>query len=126
MCHVRGLPRYEDQDLVMRTLGFLVLLVGTLSADVVVLKGGGRVSGRVVDKSDHYEVTSEGVLRTYLKDEVDHIVSSPKEFLGDADTLFDEARADYQKAIALTSPVDQNAVLKGAIAKVTRVREAYS
>jgi hypothetical protein len=112
--------------MLMRTFGFLVLLAGTLSADVVVLKSGGRISGRVVDKPDHYEVTSEGVLRTYLKDEVDRIVSSPKEFVGDSDKLFDEARADYQKALGLSSPAEQNAVLKAAIAKVARAREAYS
>lgn len=109
----------------LRTLGVLLLLAGTLSADVVVLKGGGRVSGRVVEKTDHFEVTSENVLRTYLKDEVDRIVTSPKEFIGDADKLIDDARADYQKALALPTPADQNAVLKGAIAKVAQAREAY-
>lgn len=110
----------------MRVFGFLLLLASSLAADVVVLKSGGRVTGRVVEKSEHVEVTSDGVLRTYLKDEVDRIVNSPKEFLGDADKLFDEARADYQKAIALTSNADQNAVLKAAIGKVARAREAYS
>jgi hypothetical protein len=110
----------------MRVLGFVLLLASTLAADVVVLKGGAKVPGRVVDKADHYEVTSDGVLRTYLKEEVDKIVSSPKEFLGDSDKLFDEARADYQKALGLSSPEEQNAVLKQAIAKVARARESYS
>jgi hypothetical protein len=109
----------------LRTTGVLLLLAGTLSADVVVLKGGGRVAGRVVEKTDHYEVTTDNVLRTYLKDEVDRVVTSPKEFVGDADKLIDEARADYQKALGLTSSADQNAVLKGAIAKVAQAREAY-
>ncbi len=110
----------------MRTLGAFFLLATTLFADVVVLKGGGKVSGRVVEKTDHYEVTVDGVLRTYLKEEVDKIVNSPKEFLGDADKLFEEARADYKKALDASSPADQNAILKAAIAKVGRAREAYS
>jgi len=101
------------------------LLVGTLSADVALLKGGTRVAGRVVEKADHYEITVDGVLRTYLKDEVERIVSSPKEFLGDADKMVDEARADYTKALGLGTPAEQNAVLKAAIAKVAQAREAY-
>ena len=110
----------------MRILGFLFLLTSSLFADVLVLKSGMKVSGRVVDKADHYEITSEGVLRTYLKDEVDKIVNSPKEFLGDSDKLFEEARADYKKALDSSSPAEQNAVLKAAIAKVARARESYS
>src|SRR6476660_7690091 len=110
----------------MRTLGAFLLLASTLFADVVVLKGGGKVPGRVVEKTDHYEVTSDGVLRTYLKEEVEKIVNSPKEFLGDADKFFEEARADYKKALDLSSPAEQNVVLKAAIAKVARARESYS
>jgi hypothetical protein len=111
----------------MRLLGFAFLLAATVPAgDVLVLKGGGRVSGRVVEKAEHYEVTSEGVLRTYLKEEVEKVINSPKEFLGDADKLFDEARADYQKALGISETSAKNAVLKDAIAKVARARESYS
>src|SRR5262245_52725666 len=111
----------------MRVCGFFLLLASSLFADVLVLKSGGKVPGRIVDKTDHYEVTSDGVLRTYLKSEVDKGVNSPKEFLGDSDKLFEEARADYKKALEMAgSPADQNAVLKGAIAKVARARESYS
>ncbi|MBV8881118.1 MAG: hypothetical protein JO332_14225 [Planctomycetaceae bacterium] len=109
----------------LRALGLFLLLGGTLRADVAVLKGGARVAGRIVEKTDHYEVTTDGVLRTYLEDEVERIVGSPKEFLGDADRLVDEARAEYTKALGLSSPAEQNAVLKGAIAKVAQAREAY-
>ncbi|MBI3856013.1 MAG: hypothetical protein HY293_10020 [Planctomycetes bacterium] len=110
----------------MRVAGFLLLLASTLCADVIVLKGGSRVSGRVVEKSEHYELTADGVLRTYLKEEVEKIVKSPAEFLGDADKLFEEARSDYQKALGVSSPAEQNVVLKQAIAKVARARESYS
>src|SRR5436190_1257304 len=109
----------------LRALGVTLFLIGTLHADVAMLKGGARVAGRVVEKTDHYEITVDGVLRTYLKDEVDKIVTSPKEFLGDADKMVDEARADYQKALTLNAPAEQNAVLKAAIVKVAQAREAY-
>src|SRR5688572_24238178 len=102
----------------MRILGIFLLLTSSLFADVLVHKSGARVSGRVAEKTEHYEVTIDGVLRTYLKEEVEKVVTSPKEFLGDSDKLFEEARADYKKALDLvSSPAEQNAVLKGAIAK---------
>lgn len=110
----------------MRVLGVFLLAASSLFADVIVLKDGTRVSGRVVEKSDFYEVTSDGALRTFLKDEVQKVVRTPTEFLGDADKIFDEARADYHKAIALTETAPRNALLKEAIAKVTRARESYS
>jgi len=110
----------------LRSSGILFLLAGTLSADVAVLKSGAKVAGKIVDKADHYDVTSDGILHTYLKDEVERVVTSPKEFLGDADKLIDEARADYQKALKLTLPSEQNAVLKAAIAKVAQARDAYA
>lgn len=110
----------------MKVLAFLLLLASTLFADVVVLKDGTRVAGRVVEKAEFYEVTADGALRTFLKEEVQRVVKSPAEFLGDADKLFDEARADYHKAIALADTAPRNALLKEAIAKVTRARESYS
>jgi hypothetical protein len=110
----------------MRALAFLLLAASTLLADVVVLKDGTRVAGRVVEKSDFYEVTADGALRTFLKEEVQKVVKSPTEFLGDADKLFDDARADYHKAIALTETAPRNALLKEAIAKVSRARASYS
>ena len=110
----------------MRVLAFLLLAASSLFADVLVLKDGTRVAGRVVEKSDFYEVTADGALRTFLKEEVQKVVKSPSEFLGDADKLFDEARADYHKAIALTETAPRNQLLKEAIAKVGRARESYS
>ncbi|HLY74607.1 MAG TPA: hypothetical protein VKU80_10865, partial [Planctomycetota bacterium] len=60
----------------MRIAGFLFLslLSTTLFADVAVLKDGRKVSGKIVDKVTHYEVTTEMGLRTFLKDEVDHLI----------------------------------------------------
>ncbi len=111
----------------MRTVAFLFLLVPVLSADVVVLKEGGeKVVGRVVDKKGHFEVTTDQGLRTFLKDEVERVIDDPKEFLGDADQLYEQAKQDFQRAIGLSSPSEQNPVLKEAVAKLMRAREAYA
>ena len=110
----------------MRTAVLFILLPTALAADVVVLKEGGRVSGRVVDKQSHWEVTTEQGLRTYLKDEVDRVITSPQEFLGDADQQFEQVKQDYQKALGISAPAEQNAALKDAIARLSKAREAYS
>lgn len=109
----------------MRVLSCLVLLSTALAADVVVLKDGTRVSGRVVDKTDHYEVTTDAGLRTYLKEEVERVATAPKEFLGDSDRLIDEAKKDYEAALALPAS-DQNQKIREAIGKVAKAREAYA
>jgi hypothetical protein len=110
----------------MRVLAVLVLLCSTLTADVVLLKDGTRVSGKVVDKTAHFEVTTEAGLRTYLKDEVDRVVTSPKEFLGDADAVLDEVKQAYQAALAIEDPARQQEHVKEAIQKLKTAREAYS
>ncbi|MBV8879485.1 MAG: hypothetical protein JO332_05965 [Planctomycetaceae bacterium] len=111
---------------VVRAFGLILLLSGTLFADVLVLKDGSKVSGRVVDKGLHYEVTTDSGLRTWLRDEVDRVVTSPKELLGDADKNFEDAKKEYGEAIALQDPAEKNARLKEAIEKVRGVREALA
>jgi hypothetical protein len=109
----------------MQRVALFLLLSGTLFADVLVLKGGGKVGGRVVDKGTHYEITAEGVLRTYLKEEVDKVLTGPKELLEDADASYEAAKKDFEAALAL-GPADQQARFKEAVAKVTRARELYA
>jgi tetratricopeptide (TPR) repeat protein len=110
----------------MRCVGFLLLLAGTLAADVVVLKDGKKFGGKVVEKPAHYEVTGDGGLRTFLKDEVEKVLTEPKALLGDSEKLLDEAKQDYQKALEIADPAQQNPKLKEAIAKLTKAREAYA
>jgi hypothetical protein len=107
-------------------LGVLLLLSGTLSADVVVLKNGTKVSGRVVDKGIHYEVTTDSGLRTFLRDEVEDVITSPKELLGDSEKKFEEAKTQYTEALALSNPEERNTKLKEAIEKVRSVRETIA
>ncbi|HLY09182.1 MAG TPA: hypothetical protein VKW04_07775 [Planctomycetota bacterium] len=110
----------------VRALAWVLLLSGSLFADVLVLKDGGKVSGRIVDKGLHYEVTTDAGLRTWTRDEVDHIVTSPKELLGDTDKTFDDVKKQYAEIIALQDPAEKNARLKESIEKVRAVREALA
>jgi len=110
----------------MRTALFLALLATTLSADVAVLKDGGKVSGRIVEKPQHWEITTDAGLRTYLKEEVDKIVKDPKELLGDVDKTIADAKADYTRAVDMAEGPDRNALLKESIAKVDVARAATS
>src|SRR5688572_23986244 len=109
-----------------RAGALLLLLASTLSADVVLLKSGQKVSGRVVDKGLHVEVATDAGLRTFLRDEVEDIVTSPKELLGDAEKAFEEAKKQYTEAIALSDQTERNAKLKEALEKVRAVREAFA
>jgi len=110
----------------MRTLLAAVLLAGALSADVVVLKDGRRFGGKVVEKGSAYEVTTDAGLRTFLKDEVEKVLTAPSEVLGDSEKLVDEAKKDYQDALGIADAAAQSAKLKEAIAKLTKAREAYA
>ena len=108
----------------MRILGFLLLACSLLRADVVILKDGGKVVGRVKEKGTHYEVTTDVGLRTFLKEEVERVVTTPEPFLGDADALYEEAKKDYQKAATLdTRAAEKNQVLKESVKKLNKARE---
>ncbi len=111
---------------VARAFGLILLLSGTLFADVLVLKDGTKVAGRVVDKGLHFEVTTDAGLRTWLRDEVDHVATSPKELLGESDKAFEEAKKEYGEALAIQDPNEKNAKLKASIEKVRTVRETIA
>jgi hypothetical protein len=110
----------------MRTALFLAFLSTTLTADVAVLKDGGKVSGKIVEKPLHWEISTETGLRTYLKEEVDKIVKDPKELLGDVDKTIADAKADYTKAVDMAEGAERNALLRESIAKIDVARTATS
>ena len=110
----------------MRVIAVLCLLSTTLLADVAVLKDGSRVQGRIVEKAQSYEITTDGGLRTYLKDEVEKIIKDPKELLGDVDQVVASAKDDYQKAVAMAEGADRNALLRDSITKIDAARAAVS
>src|SRR5688572_26502009 len=109
----------------MRALGFLLVLCAPLGADVLVLKNGAKVSGRVADKETHYEVVTDAGLRTFLKDEVERHLGEPSELLGDADGLLDQAKQDLAGLDAVPLS-ERNARMREAIAKATGARQAYA
>ncbi len=111
----------------MRTLSIALLLPALLAADVVVLKdGGAKVAGRVVDKGGHWEVTTEQGLRTFLKDEVERVITSPDEFIVEAPGLYESAKADFLKITAPDAPKMQNEAVKAAVEKLAKARELYA
>jgi hypothetical protein len=109
-----------------RAGSILFLLASTLSADVVVLKSGQKVSGRVVDKGLHVEVTTDRGLRTFLRDEVEDIIEHPKELLGDSEKTFEEVKKQYTEAIAIADQSERNIRIKDAIDKLRTVRETLA
>jgi hypothetical protein len=109
----------------MRFAGFFLLLCTTLLADVAVLKDGRKLSGKIVDKGSHYEITTDVGLRTYLKEEVERLITSPREILGDAEKQYEEAKAAFSEAKKLEAGPDRNATLKDALAKLKVASAAY-
>jgi len=110
----------------MRLAGIFFLIGTTLFADVAVLKDGRRVSGKIVDKGTHYDVTTDVGLRTFLKEEVDHIINNPKEVLGDAEKQYEEAKQAFKDAKGMENAAERNSKLKDALAKLKSARDAYS
>src|SRR5579872_1202585 len=109
-----------------RFLGILFLLSSTLAADVVVLKDGNRVAGKVVEKGSVVEITTDAGLRAYSKDEIDKIVKNPLEILGDVDRVIAQAKDEYQKALEMPDGPDKNASLRETIARVDVARASIS
>lgn len=110
----------------LRAVGLGLLISGTLAADVLVLKDGSKVGGKVVDKNERYEITTDQGLRSYLKEEVEKVLTSPKELVGESDKLFEEAKQEYQAALQITDPSEQTAKLHATLTKVKGVRETLS
>jgi hypothetical protein len=103
----------------------LIVLAQPSAADVVVLKSGTRVSGTVVDKGTHYQVTVDAVLRTYPKDEVERVIGSPGELLGDAPDRFEKARQEFYSALAAGRALDDHA-LRSCADHAAAARDAYA
>lgn len=107
-----------------RILVACLLICGTLAADALLLKNGTVVGGKISTKPTHYEVTAEEGLRTYLKEEVDKVITDPRHFLGDADQSIEEAKAAFKELES--NPAGGNAKVRNAVAKLTQARAAYA
>ncbi len=108
--------------------GILVLglLAGLARADVLILKDGRKLSGRVTEKKDGYEIQIEGETLAFDKGDVARHVKSPREIVGDADQLLAEAKAIYLEAVEIKDDKAADAKFRQALPKVTKAREAYA
>ncbi len=113
----------------MRTLGVLLFLALPISADVLVLKDGGRkIAGRVKEKEKTYEVEipGEGVTIVFGKDEVDRWIRNPKELTVEADALLEEAKKIYTAAVEEKDAKAADRRFHEALANVVKAREVYA
>jgi hypothetical protein len=111
-----------------RTLLTLAILAGAVSSvhgDGILLADGRKLSGRVVEKADGYEVTVEGQTVGFSKADVKQWFKSPKEVLGDADKLVDEAKKLYSEAVTMSDEKAAEAKFREALPKVQKARESY-
>lgn len=93
--------------------------------DGLILADGRKLSGRVVEKADGYEVTVEGQTIGFAKAEVKRWFKSPKEVLGDADRQVEEAKKLYSEAVVMSDEKAAEARFREALPKVQKAREAY-
>ncbi len=107
------------------TLAILGVAVSTALGDGIVLKDGRKLSGRVVEKPDGYEVTVEGQTVGFPKSEVTQWFKHPKEVLGDAEKLVEDAKKLYAEAVVMTDEKAAEAKFRDALPKVQKAREAY-
>lgn len=98
------------------TLAFLSAWGSPLAADVVFLKGGQRIEGKVEAKGDAYEVRTDVGTFSVSRSEVVKIVKSAEELGKEADALHRQARALYEAALAIQNdPKATNAKLREAL-----------
>lgn len=111
-----------------RTLLSFTLLLSAVSlarGDGLILNDGRKLSGRVVEKPDGYEVTVEGQTIGLAKADVKHWYKSPKEVLGDADKQVEEAKKLYSEAVVMSDEKGAELKFREALPKVQRARELY-
>ncbi len=101
-------------------------MAGLAAGDVVVLKDGRKVIGKVVEKTDSYEVQVEGQQVVFARDEVVKWIKSPKEIIGDADRLVEEAKTIYLQAVEIQDLKEADRKFREALPKVIKAREAYA
>jgi hypothetical protein len=112
-----------------RILGSLAVglaIAATAWGDAVVLKDGRKLSGTVKEKPDGYEVTVEGQVLGFDKDDVARWIKSPKELTGDAEKLYEEAKLIYSEAVEIKEDLIADKRFHDALPKVTKAREIYA
>jgi len=111
-----------------RTLLTLAILAGAFSSargDGLLLADGRKLSGRVTEKADGYEVTVEGQTVGFSKADVKQWYKAPKDVLGDAENQVNEAKKLYSEAVAMSDEKAAEAKFREALPKVQKAREAF-
>jgi tetratricopeptide (TPR) repeat protein len=113
----------------MRRALFTLLLLGTAVSsargDGIILADGRKLSGRVQEKPDGYEITIEGQTVGFPKSEVKQWFKSPKEVVGDAEKQVEEAKKLYSEAVIMSDEKAAEEKFREALPKVQKAREAY-
>lgn len=107
------------------TLALLALAGSSARGDGIILSDGRKLSGRVVEKPDGYEITVEGQTVGFPKNEVKQWFKSPKEVLGDAEAQVADAKKLYSEAVIMSDEKAAEAKFREALPKVQKAREAY-
>lgn len=104
----------------------MIFLPAMARADVLVLKDGRKIAGDVCEEESRFVVRVNGQELMFAREEVERRCKTPAELLGDSQKLLDEAKKLYLEAVALTDEKKAESLLREALPKVTKAREAYS
>jgi len=104
----------------------LAAMVAPASGDGILLGDGRKLIGKVTEKPDGFEVTVEGQVLSFAKEDVKKWIKHPQEVIGDSDKLVEEAKRLYSEAVEMSDPVGADAKFREALGRVTRAREAYA
>ena len=97
----------------------VVLLLATpAAADVLVMKDGRKLSGRVRKTRTSYEITIEGQRQVFALDDVQRWIKSPKEMIGQADQWVDEAKEIYLTAVEIQDLKIADKIFRKGLEKV--------
>lgn len=110
----------------MRALLLLSLLSLPLHADVLELRDGKKLSGKVSEKGGVYQIKIEGETLTFNQGEVSRWIRKPKELTGEADSLIGEAKKIYLSASELDDEMAMDRELRKALTRVEKARDIYS
>ena len=110
----------------MRALLLLSLLSLPLHADVLELRDGKKLSGKVTEKGGVYQIKIEGETLTFNQGEVSRWIRKPKELTGEADSLIGEAKKIYLSASELDDEMAMDRELRKALTRVEKARDIYS
>ncbi len=110
----------------LSVVALAALLTLPAAADVLVLNDGRKLAGSVKDKPDGFEITIDGQMLAFGKDEVSRWIKSPKDLTLDAERQYEEAKRIYSEAVAIEDGRQSEGRMREALPRVTKAREGYA